>query len=36
MQKRWPEFTVADLVSSIKDFEKRERTRGALPKEALS
>jgi undecaprenyl diphosphate synthase len=36
MQKRWPEFTVADLVSSIKEFHQRERTRGALPKEARS
>jgi undecaprenyl diphosphate synthase len=31
LQKRWPEFTVADLEAAIKEFDKRERTRGALP-----
>jgi undecaprenyl diphosphate synthase len=36
LQKRWPEFTVADLVSAIKEFHCRERTKGALPKEAAS
>jgi undecaprenyl diphosphate synthase len=36
LQKRWPEFKVADLVAAIKDFHQRERTRGGLPKEALS
>lgn len=35
LQKRWPDFTVADLVYSVKEFHKRERTRGALPKEAF-
>ena len=36
LQKRWPEFTVADLVAAVKEFQQRERTRGALPKEAVS
>jgi len=31
LQKRWPEFTVADLEAAVKEFDKRERTRGALP-----
>jgi undecaprenyl diphosphate synthase len=34
MQKRWPEFTVADLVSAVREFHQRERTRGGLPNEA--
>ncbi|MGB2589604.1 MAG: polyprenyl diphosphate synthase [Candidatus Acidiferrum sp.] len=31
LPKRWPDFTVADLESALRDFESRERTRGALP-----
>ena len=31
LQKRWPDFTAADLEAAVKEFDKRERTRGALP-----
>ncbi|MGC2754330.1 MAG: polyprenyl diphosphate synthase, partial [Candidatus Acidiferrum sp.] len=31
LQKRWPDFAVADLEAAIQEFEGRERTRGALP-----
>ena len=31
LQKRWPDFTVADLEAAIHEFGTRERTRGALP-----
>jgi undecaprenyl diphosphate synthase len=31
LQKRWPDFTVADLQKAIDEFSQRERTRGALP-----
>jgi undecaprenyl diphosphate synthase len=31
LQKRWPDFTVADLEAAIQEFDHRERTRGALP-----
>jgi undecaprenyl diphosphate synthase len=31
LQKRWPEFTAADLEAAVKEFGMRERTRGALP-----
>src|SRR5258705_4219570 len=30
-QKRWPDFTAADLEAAVKEFSNRERTRGALP-----
>ncbi|PWT85022.1 MAG: di-trans,poly-cis-decaprenylcistransferase [Proteobacteria bacterium] len=33
-EKRWPDFTVADLEAAIAEFHRRERTRGALPAEA--
>jgi undecaprenyl pyrophosphate synthase len=33
---RWPDFTPADLRNAILEFEKRERTRGALPRECVS
>jgi undecaprenyl diphosphate synthase len=33
LQKRWPDFTAADLETAVKEFEKRKRTRGALPDE---
>ena len=31
LEKRWPDFTPADLQDALVEFEKRERTRGALP-----
>jgi undecaprenyl diphosphate synthase len=31
LDKRWPDFTVADLDAAIQEFARRERTRGALP-----
>jgi undecaprenyl diphosphate synthase len=31
LQKRWPDFTPADLEDAVKEFNNRERTRGALP-----
>jgi undecaprenyl diphosphate synthase len=31
MAKRWPDFTVDDLHGALREFENRERTRGALP-----
>jgi undecaprenyl diphosphate synthase len=31
VHKRWPDFTVDDLRSALKEFASRERTRGALP-----
>jgi undecaprenyl diphosphate synthase len=33
LQKRWPDFTPADLRDAILEFEGRERTRGSLPQE---
>ena len=33
LAKRWPDFTPADLRDAIKEFDQRERTRGALPSE---
>jgi undecaprenyl diphosphate synthase len=33
LEKRWPDFTVADLRAALAEFTKRERTRGALPQE---
>ncbi len=33
MEKRWPDFTPADLRDAVREFKKRERTRGALPME---
>jgi len=33
LTKRWPDFTVADLRSALDEFQRRERTRGALPAE---
>ena len=36
LQKRWPDFTVADLESALKEFHRRERTRGGLPKGTVS
>jgi undecaprenyl diphosphate synthase len=31
LSKRWPDFTVADLEAAVREFNHRERTRGALP-----
>jgi undecaprenyl diphosphate synthase len=31
LQKRWPDFTAADLAAAVNEFSRRERTRGALP-----
>lgn len=36
LDKRWPEFTPADLRNALLEFDKRERTRGALPQERVS
>lgn len=33
LEKRWPDFTPADLRKAVAEFEKRERTRGGLPRE---
>jgi undecaprenyl diphosphate synthase len=33
LQKRWPDFTPADLRDAIVEFLGRERTRGSLPRE---
>lgn len=33
LQKRWPDFTAADLRAAMQEFETRERTRGALPRD---
>ena len=31
LQKRWPDFTADDLEPAVNEFNRRERTRGALP-----
>ena len=33
VEKRWPDFTVADLRAALQEFSWRERTRGGLPQE---
>lgn len=33
LEKRWPDFTVADLRAAIEEFSRRERTRGSLPQD---
>jgi undecaprenyl diphosphate synthase len=33
LEKRWPDFTPADLRSAVLEFGRRERTRGGLPRE---
>ncbi len=33
LPKRWPDFTPKDLRDMLRDFEQRDRTRGALPRE---
>ncbi|HJZ62693.1 MAG TPA: polyprenyl diphosphate synthase [Candidatus Acidoferrum sp.] len=36
LQKRWPDFTPADLASAVKEFHLRERTRGGLPRDSAN
>jgi undecaprenyl diphosphate synthase len=36
LDKRWPDFSPADLRDAVVEFERRERTRGALPQEYAS
>ena len=36
LSKRWPDFTVGDFEACIQEFHGRERTRGALPRQAAS
>jgi undecaprenyl diphosphate synthase len=36
LEKRWPDFSPADLRDAVLEFEKRERTRGALPEECAA
>jgi undecaprenyl diphosphate synthase len=36
LEKRWPDFTPADLRETILKFQSRERTRGGLPRECAS
>jgi undecaprenyl diphosphate synthase len=33
VERRWPDFGVADLEAALAEFSRRERTRGALPQE---
>jgi len=33
LEKRWPDFSVADLQGALAEFSRRERTRGALPQD---
>jgi len=33
LEKRWPDFTVADLRAALEEFSRRERTRGSLPQD---
>ena len=35
VEKRWPDFEAADLEAAIREFLRRERTRGALPAAAV-
>jgi undecaprenyl diphosphate synthase len=36
LPKRWPDFTPGDLRNAVAEFERRERTRGGLPRECAS
>lgn len=36
LDKRWPDFEPADLRNAVLQYEARERTRGALPRECAS
>lgn len=31
VEKRWPDFTAGDLEAAVREYSRRERTRGALP-----
>jgi undecaprenyl diphosphate synthase len=33
LDKRWPDFTPADLRNAVLEFERRDRTRGGLPRD---
>src|SRR5499427_10414525 len=33
LEKRWPDFTVADFSAALEEFSRRERTQGSLPKD---
>jgi undecaprenyl diphosphate synthase len=36
LEKRWPDFTAADLVDALEEFSRRQRTRGSLPKDVAA
>ncbi|HEU0369479.1 MAG TPA: polyprenyl diphosphate synthase [Candidatus Acidoferrum sp.] len=36
LEKRWPDFTVADLRAAVEEFSRRERTRGSLPQDVVA
>lgn len=36
LEKRWPDFTAGDLAFAIREFHRRERTHGGLPKQSVS
>jgi undecaprenyl diphosphate synthase len=36
LEKRWPDFTVADLRAALDEFSRRERTRGGLPNDSAA
>jgi undecaprenyl diphosphate synthase len=36
IEKRWPDFTPADLRDAVVEFARRERTQGGLPRECAS
>jgi undecaprenyl diphosphate synthase len=36
LEKRWPDFSPADLRDALRAYEERERTRGALPEECAT
>jgi undecaprenyl diphosphate synthase len=36
LEKRWPDFTAADLRDAVQEFERRDKTRGDLPQEYAS
>jgi undecaprenyl diphosphate synthase len=36
LEKRWPDFLPADLESAVREFLRRERTRGGLPRDLVS
>jgi undecaprenyl diphosphate synthase len=36
LEKRWPDFTVADLRAALEEFSRRDRTRGSLPQDVAT